>query len=88
MSVATPAAPAIDRLRSASRQEGWQLVPAPNEHRNFMTAYYKAAHSSQPQDWFDAALMAKQWENAITGGALDAEFRAPHQAQEAQGDSK
>lgn len=60
-------------------------VPAPQQHRNFMLAYYKAASSSQAQDWLDAALMAKQWECAITNGAFDDEFRAP--AAQPQGDS-
>jgi hypothetical protein len=66
----------IFRAPSASRLEVCKTdVPAPIQHRNFMAAYYKAARSSLPQDWFDAALMAKQWENEITGGALDDEFR-------------
>lgn len=40
-------------------------MPCSQQHRNFIEAYYKACDSSLPDDWFRAALMAKQWERAV-----------------------
>lgn len=31
-----------------------------NLHRSFLIAYHRAAHTSSTQDWFKAALAAKQ----------------------------
>ena len=39
-----------------------ELVEAAKSHDLFLEAYFKACETSQPQDWMDAALLAKQWQ--------------------------
>ncbi len=41
-----------------------QPAPQPTERQRFLQAYEKACKSSMPDDWMQAALMAKQWEQA------------------------
>lgn len=63
----------LDRLRSASRQEGWQLVPVePTD--DMLKAGRKAIH--------DSHSVSKK-ATMVYGAMLAA---APHQSQEAQGD--
>ena len=48
-------------LREASAAVA-ELVEAAKSHDLFLEAYFKACETSQPQDWMDAALLAKQWQ--------------------------
>ena len=45
--------------RAAPQPQGGALLEA------FDTAYMKAAQTSQPSDWHEAALMARQWRNSV-----------------------
>lgn len=52
------------------------VMPAPKEHAAFWEQYYCACQSSNPEDYVRAALLAKQWEQAII-----AEIKAAARAQ-------
>ena len=49
---------------SPSHKKGL-VMPAAKEHARFFEQYYDAAKTSQPDAYFKAALLAKQWEQAI-----------------------
>lgn len=51
--------------------ESSEGVPAQVEHERFMQAYYKACSSSRPEDWFNACMIAKQWECKVRESTLD-----------------
>lgn len=38
-----------------------ELVEAASSSHDYLEAYFKACQSSQPADWLEAALLAKQW---------------------------
>jgi hypothetical protein len=48
--------------------------------RGFLEAYYKAAETSQPEDWLSAALRAKQMYNATRNPEDQAQENAIQEA--------
>lgn len=54
-----------------------ELVEAAGSSRDYLEAYFKACQSSQPTDWHEAALLAKQWHCRID--AALAKFHPTHQ---------
>lgn len=55
----------LNRCEECVNMKYSDVMPCPKQHENFLDAYFKAASTSDPHDWMQAALMAKQWEQAI-----------------------